>query len=148
MQTVGVFDRTVQKTHEWLTELAEIGEFTSETQAYTALRAVLHSLRDRLVVDEAAALAAELPMLVRGIYFEGWKPALAPNRERTMEAFLDSVRESLRGANWTIDAEQACRAVFQLLTRRISAGEIRDVRSMLPGVIQELWPKPPEGVMR
>jgi len=139
MQTqVPVFETTLQKSHEWLTELVQIGRFDDEAQAYSAFRAVLHSLRDRLVVDEAVHLGAQLPMLIRGFYYEGWKPSLAPNRERTREQFLDSVRESLRQNN-TIDPEHACRSVFELLNRKVSEGEIADVRSEMSKSLQDLW---------
>ena len=148
MQTPSVFERTVQKTHDWLKELSEIGGFTSETQAYTALRAVLHALRDRLLPDEAVDLSAELPMLVRGFYFEGWRPNLHTDRERTLDEFIDHVRRELHNARFTVDAEAACRAVFALLSRRISAGEIRDVRAELPAVLQPLWPASPASDVR
>lgn len=137
---VAVFDTTLQKTHEWLSELVHIGRFEDESQAYTALRAVLHALRDRLIVAEAADLAAQMPMLIRGFYYEGWSPSKAPTRERTVEAFLDHVRTSLRNANFRIDAEPAVRAVFALLADRISRGEIEDVRHMLPAEVRDLWP--------
>jgi uncharacterized protein (DUF2267 family) len=136
---VAAIETTVNKTHVWLKELMEIGGFEDESQAYTALRAALHSIRDRLTVDEATDLGAQCPMLVRGFYYEGWKPALAPNKERTKEAFLDSVRESLR-TNTTIEPERAVRATFQLLDRQISAGEIQDVKRMMPAGVRELWP--------
>jgi len=135
---IAALQRTYEKTHAWLAELVELGGFTDPKQAYTALRAVVHSLRDRLQVDEAVHLGSQLPMLVRGFYYEGWKPALAPNKERTKEEFLDSVRESLR-TNETIDPEHACRAVFELLERRITEGEVEDVKGMLPEAVRRLW---------
>jgi uncharacterized protein (DUF2267 family) len=137
--TIDAFDTTVQKSHMWLRELTDIGNFDSEEQAYTAMRAVLHSLRDRLTVDEAAQLASELPMLIRGLYYEGWKPAKAPNKERTLEEFLDSMRQSLRG-NRLIDPQYSAVSVFQLLNEKISAGEIRDIKQMLPPEVRSLWP--------
>lgn len=142
MQTahhVPVFESTAQKTHEWLDELVDLGQFEDHAQAYSALRAVLHALRDRLTVDEAAHLGAQLPMLVRGFYYEGWKPSLAPNRERHREAFLDHVRESLRG-NSRIEPEKATMAAFGLLKSRVTRGEINDIQSMLPEEIREVWP--------
>jgi len=141
--TIDAFDTTVQKSHLWLRELMDIGHFDSEEQAYTALSAVLHSLRDRLTVHEAAQIASELPMLIRGLYYEGWQPSMAPNKERTLNEFLDSIRESLRG-NRFIDPQYAAACVFQLLSEKISAGEINDIKRMLPPDIRDLWPQTSE----
>jgi uncharacterized protein (DUF2267 family) len=64
---LAVFDETVQKTNTWLKEIAlDLG--ADRRRAYQVLRAVLHCLRDRLTVGEAAQLGDQLPMLVRGIY--------------------------------------------------------------------------------
>ena len=136
--TVEVFDSTYQKTYVWLNELCETGGYASRGQAYSVMRAVLHALRDRLTAAEAADLAAQLPMLIRGVYYEGWRPAAVPHRERTEEQFLDHIRAELRNAD--VDAAQAVRAVFALLERKITAGEIEDVRLVLPEAIRALWP--------
>ncbi len=136
---VAAIETTVNKTHTWLKELMEIGSFQDESQAYSALRAALHSIRDRLTVDEAADLGAQLPMLVRGFYYEGWKPSMAPNKERTRQAFLDSVSESLRN-NKTVDPLRAVETTFELLNRQISPGELQDVKQMMPAEVAEMWP--------
>jgi len=67
----------------------------SRHDAYVALRATLHALRDRLPVEETAELAAQLPMLVRGVYYEGWDPTGKPVRERSLEGFLAGVAVEL-----------------------------------------------------
>jgi uncharacterized protein (DUF2267 family) len=67
-----VFDRTLYKTHTWLKEIMEVLGTEDRHRAYMALRAVLHALRDRLTVEEVAQLGAQLPMLIRGLYYEGW----------------------------------------------------------------------------
>lgn len=137
---VSALDHTVQETHEWLAQLTREGPFSTHQQAYSWLRAVLHSLRDRLTVEEATHLASQLPMLVRGFYYEGWRPALAPNDEQTRAEFFASIAESLDGARAS-DAEMtaATRAVFALLEDRLSEGQVRHVLSQLPAELQGLW---------
>ncbi len=137
---VRALNQAVQEAQVWLKALAQNPAFTNEEQAYTALRAVLHSLRDRLTVEEAVHLSAQLPMLVRGFYFEGWRPSLAPNKERTAEEFFASVDESLRNAREDMTPEQSTRAVFAFLEEKIDAGQLRHIKSQLPRPIQQLWP--------
>ena len=136
---VAALNRTVQETHGWLTELASAAPFGNEEQAYTGFRAVLHSVRDRLNADEAVHLSAQLPMLVRGFYFEGWDPSRAPNNEETAEQFFASVEESLRNARLDLDTEEATRAVFDFLERKLGAGQMGHVRDQLPKEVQALW---------
>jgi uncharacterized protein (DUF2267 family) len=136
---VEVIETTVQKTHLWLKEIAEELGTPDRHRAYRALRAVLHALRDRLTVDEAAQLGAQLPMLVRGIYYEGWDPSHKPLKERHKEEFLAHIRRDFRDEP-AVDAEQLARAVFAVLARRVTEGEIEDVKHILPKELRELWP--------
>ncbi|MFO0827327.1 MAG: DUF2267 domain-containing protein [Phycisphaerales bacterium] len=138
--TERLFAESLQKTEDWLHQLAELGRFESPAQAYSALHAVLHALRDRLTVDEAAQLGAQLPLLIRGVYYEGWKPALLPSHQRSKFEFLSRIRG--RMGDCDVDPQAVCRAVFQLLERHIGAGEIDSVRHMLPDRLRELWPAP------
>lgn len=70
----------VQQTQEWLKALCEAGGYSGETEALAALRSVLHQLRDRLTPQEAIDLAAQLPIIVRGVYYEGWQPLRTPEK--------------------------------------------------------------------
>ena len=99
--SLDVFDRTLQKTNMWLNQIMEIMGWEDRHAAYTALRAILHALRDRLTVQEAAQHAAQLPMLIRGIDYEGWNPAHTPAPERHLDQFLArSNGNSLGAARW------------------------------------------------
>jgi uncharacterized protein (DUF2267 family) len=112
--------------------------------AYLALRGTLHAVRDFLPLDESAQFAAQLPMLVRGMYFEGWDPSSTPERDRSLESFLRRVEGALERALWNeeypIGAEQAARAVLRVLSDRISGGEMDQVRHVMPERIRDLWP--------
>ncbi len=137
MTSFAPFEKALQKAHAWLQEVGrELG--TEDPQpAYAALRAVLHALRDRLTVDEAAQLAAQLPVLIRGIYYEGWDPSKVPMKVRHREDFLELVAKHL-GKVDTVSPEKAVPAVFAVIQRHVSEGEVKDVLVSMPQEIREL----------
>lgn len=134
-----LFSETLEKTQLWLDELRDELEWDHPAGLLAALRAGLHTLRDRLTPAEAAQLAAQLPLLVRGLYFEGWRPAAEPWKERHSEGFLARVEHELRGYAELKDPERIVRAVFRLLSRHVSEGEVEQVRQLLPTEVRELW---------
>jgi uncharacterized protein (DUF2267 family) len=135
-----VFDNTIQKTQVWLNDLmSELDWEDKPHKAYMALRTVLHALRDRLMVEEAVQLGAQLPMLIRGFYYEGWTLKGKPHKERHKEDFLDHIRKAFKD-DVTVNPNQVCRAVFRVLVKHTSKGEIEDVKHVLPKALQELWP--------
>jgi uncharacterized protein (DUF2267 family) len=141
MSTTGldVFDTTVHTTNNWLNELMQLLIWDDKRRAYRALRETLHALRDRLPIDEVAQLGAQLPMLIRGFYYEEWDPTGKPLRVRHADEFLAQIETRLQG-DYPIDAEEIARAVFTLLSERISDGEIDDVKQVLPAELRSLWP--------
>ncbi len=143
MTTTGLraFDQTLQQTNIWLKQLMDLMGWEDRQRAYLALRLTLHALRDRLHVDAAAHLGAQLPMLVRGFYYEGWHPAGKPLKDRSKAGFLAPIEEGL-GRDPGIDAEQVARAVFRLMSEHMTAGEIENVKHVLPKAVRELWPEP------
>lgn len=129
----------VQQTQEWLKELRDNADLADESEAYSILRAVLHQLRDRLTVEEAVDLGAQLPLIVRGIYFEGWQPRHVPEKVRTKRKFLDGV--TLKLLPHRNPPERAVRDVFALLTHHCDPGEVANVITQLPREIKDLWPE-------
>jgi len=140
MSVTGItaFDSTIQTTNVWLNDVMDRLGWQDKHRAYHALRAVLHALRDRLSVDQAAALGAQLPMLVRGFYFEGWHPSGTPFKERKREEFLAHISTAFRGDS-DVDPQEVCRAVFQVIAKHVTPGEIKHVKINLPGEIRSLW---------
>jgi uncharacterized protein (DUF2267 family) len=128
---MNLFAKMNQQATIWLKDMmAELGT-TDGHKALHALRAGLHSLRDRLSVDQAAQLSAQLPSIVRGIFFEGWDPSVTPLRIRHRADFLALVRENYAPRE-DLAAEDIMRSLFRVLDRHIAAGEVGHLMVALP----------------
>jgi len=134
-----IFSHALHTTHIWLRQLMAELCWEDQHKAYVALKATLHALRDRLTVAETAHLGAQLPMLIRGFYYEGWNPAGKPVKERHIEEFVAHVRDALR-KDEAMPPEQIVRGVFRMLAKRVSEGEIEDIKQVLPPELRALWP--------
>lgn len=138
-QGLEVIDHTVQLTHEWINELRERLDWSSSRDALRLLRVTLVNIRDHLGHDEMAQLSAQMPLLIRGMFFEGWQPARTPVRDRKSDYFIAAIEAQVSDVlDWR--GSQDIAAVFQTLDNRISEGEIRDVKAGLPKSIRDLWP--------
>lgn len=138
MTGLDVFDATVQKTNLWLKDIMQELGWEDRHKAYGGLRTTLHALRDRLTLEEAVQFGAQLPMLIRGLYYEGWDPTGKPNKVRHKAAFLAPIRDHFQD-DWDVDPEEVARAVFHVIVAHVSAGEIEDITLALPKELKELW---------
>lgn len=138
MSQVPGIDKTVLLTLTWIRETCEALGVQDDRRGWRAILAVLHALRDRMLIEESADFASQLPMLVRGAFYEGWKPSRVPVTTRTKEAFLEAVLAQHEAAD--LDPEAECRAVFRVVAKHASPGEVEQVRNMLPPEIRALWP--------
>lgn len=143
MSAVGLesIDHTVQLTHEWINGLnARLG-WENKHRSYRLLRIVLQTLRDWLPVNEAVHLGAQLPELIRGVYYEHWRPANTPVKPHGMRDFFARVDSAFEMDPLILTVE-AITAVFNLLSEKIAAGEIEKVRRFLPADLSAFWPIP------
>jgi uncharacterized protein (DUF2267 family) len=132
-----VFDRSLETTHIWLNEICnDLGP--DKQVAWRALSTVLHKLRDRLTINLAAHLGAQLPLLVRGVYYDQFAPGKMPSELRSRDEFLEEVAHAFRDTR-PVDPEEAVRSVFRVLSRHISEGQISKVRDALPKSLRQLW---------
>jgi uncharacterized protein (DUF2267 family) len=107
-------------------------------RVYRVLIATLHALRDCLGRDEAVYVGACLPLLLRGLYYEGWHPGAHPAAGKR-RAFLERIHDGVH-RDPAVDAEQAARAVLSLLVARLPAAEIEDAMAATPRELRNLWP--------
>ncbi len=142
MATTGleVFDKTLHTTNLWLDEInAEIGP--DRHLAWHVLGAVLRSIRDEMQVEQSAHFAAQLPLLVRGAYFDQYRPATQPAAARSHDDFIDRIQQDMDGSR-PVNVQQAATAVMRTLNRHITEGQIRKVRDALPKGVRAMWPEP------
>ncbi len=123
------FDRAVQTANTWLIEVSRTMEDDDRQHAYRTIRAWLHTLRDRLPVDIAANFGAQLPVLLRGIYYEGWDPSDTPVKY-DREAYIN--RFAYEAAVPEAGVEKAARAVSTTVLRHTSPGQLDEVLKALP----------------
>jgi uncharacterized protein (DUF2267 family) len=133
------FGSSLEATRAWIDELMAILQ-TDESHACRAFRVVGHELRDQLTTEEAADLAAQLPLLLRGVFFEGWRPNGKP-ASRSKKDFLENVAESYKEISNKKQIESIVRDFFRFLDRKVSPGEIRDIVTGLPKQLRDLWPE-------
>lgn len=138
-QGLEVIDHTVQLTHQWINDLKGRLGWQSSRDSLRLLRVTLLQVRDHLGHDELAQLSAQMPLLVRGMFYEGWSPSNTPTQARSLEAFLEPIEAKLADVQGWRGAPDVT-AVFETLNAKISAGEVEDVRAGLPQAIRELWP--------
>ncbi len=129
-------DETVQQTHIWLNEITEQFHGTKH-QSLQILRSFLHTVRDHLPVDESAQFASQVPLLIRGMYYEGWDPSKHAQHERTAEEF---VQRFLAGTTLReMDARDAIKAAAHVVEKHVTRGEVEDVYQSLPKQVRQLW---------
>jgi uncharacterized protein (DUF2267 family) len=128
---MNLFATVNQQATIWVKQMMAELRTDDPHRALHALRAGLHALRDRLSVDEAAQLSAQLPVLVRGIFFEGWDPTGKPLRIRHRAEFLALVREKYAPRD-DLPADDIMVALFRVLHRHVSTGELNDIIFNLP----------------
>lgn len=134
-----VFDTTVKETNEWLRAIETRLQPCDRQQAYVALRAALHVIRDRLPTDAVLGLSAQLPMLVRGFFLEGWRPSNGPTAIRDPEEFSNAVA-ALLPPSFPREPGAVIEVVAAVLSQQVNEDEARKVVQHMPSTLRAFWP--------
>lgn len=138
------FNKFAQEGNEYLSDLTtELGHPSESGRVGIILRAVLHTLRDRLTIPESFQLLAQLPMSLKAVYVEDWKYREQPMDINEREAFKDEVkrRQEQFGEqqfNWGKSTDEIIRTVIGSLLDYVSPGEFDDIIGQMPAEIKEL----------
>lgn len=138
---IKTFDKSLMKTKEWLKEIQDETGISDLNKSYMALRAVLHGIRDRLITNEAADLASQLPLILVGTFYENWSPSEKPMDLRGKNEFLNYVAGEMDPVlSQGTGIESMTRGIFKVIDNHVTEGEINDIKSGLPEDIRSLWP--------
>ena len=138
MKNTVSFEQQTKETQQWLSEIAELmGTPKRKDWAYSALKAVLHTVRDRTTLQEVFHLSAQLPVLIRGIYLENYSPTNKPLKLNA-EEFIQMIGDKM-GPGVEVDESDAFRSVMTVLYQKVSPGELDDIKGSMPKAIQSYW---------
>jgi len=140
------FEKYASKGNMLINEIAvEMVQTPAEgrNKAARSLRAVLHVLRQLIPLEESLQLLAQLPMCLKAVYVDGWKPLEPPRRVKHLDEFATMVyAEDGRAAASDFQSEEevleAVKAVFTVLKKHVTPGEIEDIRGSLPKELKSL----------
>ncbi len=143
MAQTDIFSKNTQKVHEWLKDINQNADWDDQNKSMAVLRATLHELRDNLLIDHIAHLSAQLPLIIRGMFFENWQPNDCPVKDRKAQIFLDAVEDQLYPYT-DINIEKGVKAVLKTLSKHLSPGETAKIKNALSKEIQQLWDNNPQ----
>lgn len=132
------FEKHAAKGNEFVNRLAvRLDDEENTDRAGRVLRCVLHSLRNRLTLEESFQLLAQLPMVIKALYIEGWQPSRTHVRVKTLHELCEEVikedgKSAWRDFSGVLDALDAIEAVVKTMADYVSAGELHDIVAVLP----------------
>jgi uncharacterized protein (DUF2267 family) len=138
---VSLFQKTLQKSEVWVAEMHTELEWMSADDVYHLLRATLQALRDQLSLSEAAHFSAQLPLLLRGTFYESWDP-MGKAQANSKREFLELVRQKMGPqGQLNFDLELGVSVTLRTLSKHISPGEVQDVLSAFEPSLKEFFYK-------
>ncbi|SCL28426.1 Uncharacterized conserved protein, DUF2267 family [Micromonospora rhizosphaerae] len=139
-QLQSAFESSLQKTNIMLKDIEQAYGWPKEhrNQSYCALRTVLHLLRDRLPVQESVQFATQLPLLLRGIYFDGWTPMDVPVKLSRDDFLLEARRRFPYDVEGGID--RLVQVVLDTLGKHLNPGQWEEVKDNMPRDLVRIFP--------
>ena len=141
------FDEFAQEGNAYISQLAaDLGHPQEQGQTYILLRAVLHTLRDRLTMSEALHLLSQLPLFLKGVFAEHWEYRDQPLQLQRLKEFKDAVKQEQarhgeQQFNWSQSTEDLIAMVLTSLGNHyLTEGQLQHIAMQMPKDIQPLFP--------
>ena len=123
------FNHALHTANIWL---ADIGTaLGTRDRRYTrgVVRAWMHTLRDRVTVDAAAKFGAQLPELLRGVYYDGWEPNKTPVKYN-VEQYIQ--RFAAQASIPAVQVPTTAATITEVMADRMSPGQVSETLAELP----------------
>jgi uncharacterized protein (DUF2267 family) len=138
-----LFQQHCDDGRRFVNEVAAELQVESSDQAARIMTAVFHTLRETISIHESFHVISQLPMLIKAIYVNGWKPS-EKNKIRSMDDFIECLMlQNPRATPQDFATDEAAidrtKAVIRVLRKHVSPGEIDDVIGQLPAELTSLW---------
>jgi uncharacterized protein (DUF2267 family) len=132
---IDVFSSAEQTANDWLATVARHLGTDDQRRAYRIVRAWLQTVRNRLTVETAAHLAAQLPVIWRGVFYDGWLPERMPMKFGADELLMTLAQDA--GISLA-EAREAAPAMTAALAELTSSDEIGHVMAALPSHLRNI----------
>jgi uncharacterized protein (DUF2267 family) len=133
-------DSSLQTTLEWISEIQDELGWTDKEKVYKATKAVLQAMRDRLPIEEVIHVTAELPLVMKGMMFDGYDYSGKPMKIKTIEEFFSHIQEKYgAGQGEGVNADEACRGVMNIVSEKLGEGEMAKINANLPEHLRPLF---------
>ena len=132
---VSAVEHAMHTAHTWINDVAKEFDTDDREFAYRVLRAWLHTLRDRLTVEASAHFAAQLPDLIRGVFYAGWNPNAVPEKYDADAYTLRFAKEANIALN---DVGKAAAATTTAALHHLPAAQMDKALDQLPVEIRTL----------
>jgi uncharacterized protein (DUF2267 family) len=132
-----LFKHQCQEADHFINDLALLlGRPDDPDHALRVLKSVLHALRKKITVFDTLHIISQLPLILKGIYVDGWELDQPLSEAETIDEFLELIRNFTPNAKNDFandeEAKEKIRIVFFALRQYVSEDEFDHVRDELP----------------
>ena len=141
---LNAFDNHCQEATRFIKNIAvQLGTPDDTEHAVRVLKCIFRALRRKLIPDESLHIVSQLPLLLKGMYVDGWDIYEPISEAKTFDEFLNDIRDNTEGREGEDfdDDEQARKkiaAVFNVLKEFISDSELDYIHDELPKEVVEM----------
>lgn len=138
-------EKYLHETNDYINQLAkDLGHPEERQRVMIIWRAVMHTIRDRIQISESLDLISPLPMILKGMYVNGWKYHETPPYDyETLEQMKTQVKALQNECgesdfDWSKGTDKIISITLDSLERYVTEGQMNHIRAQLPENVEEV----------